>query len=35
MAKLAPEHPSVKTLLEYPDSEILKVAEQVYKGSIE
>ena len=32
MAKSAPEHPSVGTLLGSPDSEIPKVAEQVYSG---
>ena len=31
MAELAPEHPSVQTLLGTPDEEILKVAEQVYR----
>ena len=32
MAKSAPEHPSVQTLLGFPDAEILKVAEQVCSG---
>ena len=31
MAKSAPEHPSVQTLSGYPDAEILKVVEQVYR----
>ena len=28
----SPEHPSMQTLLGFPDLEILKVAEQVYRG---
>ena len=28
---MAPEHPSVRTLLGFPDAKILKVAEQVYR----
>ena len=31
-AKLAPEHPSMQSLLGSPDAEILKVVEQVYRG---
>ena len=34
MAELAPEHPSMWTLFKSPDSEILKVAEQGYRGSM-
>ena len=34
MAELAPEHPSMWTLLGSPDEEILKVAEQVYRGQL-
>ena len=29
---MSPEHPSIRTLLGSPDAEILKVAEQVYRG---
>ena len=32
MADTAPKHPSVQTLLGYPDAAILKIAEQVYRG---
>ena len=34
MAKLAPEYPSVQTLLGSLDEEILKIAEQVYRGEL-
>ena len=34
MAKSAPEHPSVQTLLGSPDAVVLKVAEQVYSREL-
>ena len=34
MAELASEQPSVQNLLGSPDAEILKVAEQVYRGEL-
>ena len=33
-AELAPEHPSMWTLLGSPDKEILEVVEQVYRGEL-